>query len=92
MVSFDNFDSMGKVKNGCPFIEEDKLFGTYIDVLSESRGEETRRLLKYIGTNTDYNVDMVYEHILKVYNISDIYNGLHLNYMLSSKEQSRNFN
>lgn len=51
--------------------------------LSISFRENLRRSFDYIKENTGYNIDLIWQHILRVYNISDIRECLHLNYIIS---------
>lgn len=71
-------------KNGRPFISREYIVNDYETVLNNSRGEEIKYVLAYIDKKTDYPYNNIISHLLKIYNIYDIYNSLQLNYILSS--------
>lgn len=66
----------------CPIFKRRSFFNTYDDYLTRNIGRSTIKLLDYIEKNTDYNSDMIWENILRVQNMYDIKNILHLNYSL----------
>lgn len=46
--------------------------------------EEPAQALAYIQNQTDYDAGMIWENLLRLYNVADLYHGLHLNYVLPS--------
>lgn len=46
--------------------------------------EEPAQALDYIQNHTDYDSGMIWDNLLRLYNVTDIYHGLHLNYVLPS--------
>lgn len=40
--------------------------------------------LEYISHNSDYDSDMIWENVLRLYNVADLYYSLNLNYVLPS--------
>ena len=53
-----------------------------LDGLSISFRENLRRSFQYIKEDTNYDIDLIWQHILRVYNIADIRECLHLNYII----------
>lgn len=46
--------------------------------------EEPAQAMAYIQNHSDYDTGMIWENLLRLYNVADIYHGLHLNYVLPS--------
>ena len=44
--------------------------------------------LSYLQNETNYNTDLIWDNVLRIYNISDLYHTLHLNYVLPSVQVS----
>lgn len=53
--------------------------------LNYAGGENLARTLKYIDENTDYDVNMIWDNVLRNYDINDIKNMLHIHYLLPSR-------
>lgn len=81
------------VKNRrCPVIKRKSFSQSYYDMLSETIGEATFELYDYIKNNLNYDVNLIWDNILRTCNMADIKNIMHLNYILPSKsliEKSR---
>lgn len=72
------------LQNGCPVLKR-KCFSTYEAFHNGNiLNTQTDRALRFIKNKTDYPVAFIYETILRLYNIADIYNNLHLNFVLPS--------
>ncbi|MPL95146.1 hypothetical protein SDC9_41312 [bioreactor metagenome] len=77
------------VKNRrCPIFKRRSFFHYYDEFLSLSLGNQSVDLFEYIKNNTSYNVDLIWQNILRTQNQSDIKKCLHLNYILSSKKSN----
>lgn len=46
--------------------------------------EEPAMAMEHIRNCTDYDIDLIWENVIRVYDPSDLYNSLHLNYVLPS--------
>lgn len=57
-------------------------FGEYMQV---GYGEDADRTLNYIDKNTDYDVGLIWENIIRTVNQTDFHNRLHLNYIIDSQ-------
>lgn len=76
----DRFRPNTLIQSGCPFMNMD-CFGISDDP-RYTMGEETSRAFSWIERETCYDTDMIWDIILKRYNICDIKQALHLNYTI----------
>lgn len=67
----------------CPVIKRRNFGAPYREYLNMCSGIQIRKSLEFLQNNTNYDVNLIIQNLLRVYNISDIYNNLHLNYILS---------
>ncbi|AQR97835.1 rhamnan synthesis F family protein [Clostridium saccharoperbutylacetonicum] len=73
------------VKNRrCPIIKRRSFFHNYNDFLAFNNGESSIEMMNYISQNTNYDINLIWDNILRVQNQADIKKCLHLNYILSS--------
>lgn len=68
----------------CPVIKRRSFFHNYFDFLNFTNGECSIDALEYIEKNLDYDVNLIWDNILRVQNQADIKRCLHLNYLLPS--------
>lgn len=68
----------------CPIFKRRSFMHDYNVVLNESVGQITPELFKYIDKETDYDINLVWDNILRVENQADIKKNLQLNYVLPS--------
>lgn len=68
----------------CPIIKKRCFFNNYHNVLSHNTGEEIVGAFEYIKSNLNYDINFIWENILRLHNYADIKNNLHLNYILPS--------
>ena len=68
----------------CPIMKKRAFFQDYEEAFSRSGGETVYEAFNYIDMHTDYDVDMIWETLLRLQNMADIKKRLHLNYILSS--------
>lgn len=68
----------------CPIFKRRSFFHNYEDFLNGSIGEPTYELMEYLKTETDYDVELIWENILRCCNQALIKQCLHLNYVLPS--------
>ncbi len=66
----------------CPIFKRRSFFHTITDYLRNTTGEQTSELYEYIRYHTDYDVNMIWDTILKNYNQYDIVKDLNLVYVL----------
>ena len=68
----------------CPFVKRKVFFAPYENFFAAGRGQNSRKCLEYIKNNTDYDVDLIWQHILRTQKMSVLRQNLNLNYILSS--------
>ena len=79
------------VKNRrCPVIKRKSFTNEYYEFLNCTTGEPTVELYEYIQNNLDYDLDLIWDNLLRIENMADIKNRMHLNYVLP-KFQNLNF-
>lgn len=74
----------------CPVFKRRNFFQEYFDIMNKSTGEVERELYDYLSNNTDYDVNLIWDNMLRVQNIADIKKAMQLNYVLSSKAKEHN--
>lgn len=67
---------------GSPVLKYKSICLPLKQILDLTKNEDSARCLEYIRENSDYDVGLIYQHILRISNISDIRDSLHLNYIL----------
>ena len=73
------------VKNRkCPIFEKRSFFYDYNEFLSLSNGNASIDLFDYIKNQTNYDVNMIWDNLLRTQHLVDIKNCLHLNYIIPS--------
>ena len=65
-----------------PVFKRRSFFQPYYAMINESNGAQGRQLLEYIEKHTDYDVELIWENILRSCNLADIKNCLYLDYFL----------
>lgn len=70
------------VNRRCPIVKVKSFSQNYYDILGDSVGNATIDTFDFIKNNLSYDVDLIWEHILRVSNMADIKKLLHLNYIL----------
>lgn len=71
------------IKNrNCPVFKRRSFFHNYDEILSLSVGNQAYELIEYLKGCTSYNVDLIWQNILRTENMADIKRNLHLTYIL----------
>lgn len=68
----------------CPIIKRRSFFHNYYDFLNFTNGECTIEVFEYIQKNLAYDINLIWDNILRLQNQADIKHCLHLNYILPS--------
>lgn len=68
----------------CPVFKRRVFFHEYKDTLLHTTGETAIVLYKYLEENHLYDVNMIWDNILRCYNHTEIARQMHLNYTLST--------
>ncbi len=66
----------------CPVFKRKSFTNEYYEFMNASLGEPTVELYEYIKNNFDYDMDMVWENLLRTDHMADIKNRMHLNYVM----------
>ena len=72
-------------KRRCPVFRRKSFFNIYEEFLSVSCGQSTWELYNYLKNETNYDVRMIWENILRTANMYDIKNRMQLNYILPTE-------
>lgn len=75
----------------CPIIKRRSFFTDYQDFMLNSCGESTAAAYDFIREHTDYNVNMIWDNLLRLENMAEISRAMQLNYMLPQEECERNY-
>ena len=67
----------------CPVFDRRSFFLDYYNYLDYSNGEDAYKLISYLEKE-NYNIDFIWDNILRTANQYDIKNALHLNYIVPS--------
>ena len=83
------FNAVKLIKiDNCPVFKRKSFFYDKSMLLEDSFGEAPIELFRYLQNNTDYDVDLIMENIIRTCNQSDFVNALGLYYVLSTGAQS----
>ncbi len=66
----------------CPIFKRRSFMHNYEDFHLTTAGEASYELMEYLKHHTDYDTDMIFENLLRCYDMELIKNCLHLNYVL----------
>lgn len=75
-------------KKRCPIVKRRVFFHDYIDLFTNTCGESYQLAYRYIKDHLDYDLNLIWDNLLRLENMTDINKALHLNYFLSSKSVS----
>ena len=70
------------INRKCPVIKIKSFSQNYYDILTDTIGNCTQKMYDYINKHTDYDVNLIWDYILQNFNMADIKNIMHLNYIL----------
>lgn len=70
----------------CPIIKRRSFFTDYHDFLLNTCGEPSIEAYDYIRENTDYDLNLIWDNLLRLQNMTEIHRAMHFNYMLSAEE------
>lgn len=85
----DLYDVYNIVESGTyPFLNIEAF--SLDDYIKHTMGDGLNKLMEYISESAYYDVDCIWEAILKRYNINDIKTALHLNYILNDNIKKKN--
>lgn len=69
----------------CPFMKKRTFYHEYGEAMERSGGEAASEAFKFICDELDYDIDLIWENLLRTQNMADIKKRLQLNYVISSR-------
>ena len=73
------------VEKKCPIFKRRSFMHKYDDFINDTTGEPSYELMEYLKNHTNYDVNMIWDNLLRCNNMAAIKDCLHLNYTLSEK-------
>ena len=74
----------------CPIIKRRSFFHSYEDYLSTTTGEVSVEAYEFIRDHLKYDVNMIWDNILRLQDMSDIKKNMHFNYILPQEFVNQN--
>lgn len=74
----------------CPIFKKRSFFHDADDYLRNTAGQQTIELYDYLKDKTDFNVDFIWEAILRDYHQADIFKNMNLTYILPTNQSENN--
>lgn len=88
-ICYNTFMPYGMVRERKLPIIRRKIFNyEYDQIINYTGGEEIRNVLEYVKKNTNYPVKLIWDNLLRLYNISDLKTNLNLNFILDEKNST----
>lgn len=72
-------------KQRCPVVKRRSFFQDYDEAFQRGGGESTQDAFRYIGKHFNYDVNMIWDNLLRITNMAELKRRLHLNFVLSSE-------
>lgn len=69
----------------CPVFKRRSFMQNYSNILHDTFGQEAVEAYEYIDQHTEYDVNLIWDNILRVENQADIKKNMQLNYILDSR-------
>lgn len=69
-------------KRNFPFFKKQQIAYNTLDLQTQ---ENVKKSLDYIEQHTEYDVNLIWENVIRTMDISDIYRSFHLRYLISDK-------
>lgn len=70
------------INRKCPVMKQKSFSQNYYDILTDTVGNATSDTYEYIRKHTDYDVNLIWDNVLRIDNMEEIKNITHLNYIL----------
>lgn len=70
------------INRKCPVMKQKSFSQWYYDILTDTSGMAAFNAFEYINQYTSYDVNLIWDNILRINNMADIKNHLKLNYIL----------
>lgn len=76
------------LRRGCPFFKRRSFFHEYGYLLEQGIGTASLELLQYLKERGTYDINMIWDNILRTCNMEDIFRCLHFNYVVDDTMSS----
>lgn len=76
----------------CPLLKRKSFYNIYEEYFISSCGEATVEVYDYLKNNSKYDVNLIWENILRTTNMSDVKDRMQLNYVLPKEIIKSNIN
>ncbi|MCD7820157.1 MAG: rhamnan synthesis F family protein [Lachnospiraceae bacterium] len=76
-------------KYGCPFFKRKAFCVSYRDIIQNTVGQEALELYEYLDENHLYDMNLIWDNLLRTCNLYDLFQNMHLNYTLSTRMSHR---
>lgn len=73
-------------KKNCPFFLKESFIGDYDNIISNTSGQAARELYEFLSAMTEYDMNMLWDTILKHGHQQDINHNMHLNYIINEEK------
>lgn len=70
------------INRKCPFVKQKMFSQNYYDILTDSLGYAPYKTMEYIEKHTSYDINFIWDSVLRKFNMADIKKMMHLNYIL----------
>lgn len=70
------------IRRKCPVMKQKSFSQNYYDIITDTIGNATADSLAFIRDHTNYDVNLIWDNILRTANMDDIKKQLHLDYVL----------
>ena len=78
------------INRRCPIIKLKSFSQNYMDIIMDTIGSCTINSYEFIKNNTSYDVDLIWQNILRTSNMASIKRLMHLNYILPTDYEIKN--
>ncbi len=69
----------------CPIFKRRSFFQDYTNIINDTAGESAHEAYEYLDKHTDYDVNMIWDNILRLENQADIKKNMQLNYVMDTQ-------
>ena len=79
------------ISKRCPIIKRRSFFTNYQDFMLNSCGETTAEVYEYLKENNLYDLNLIWDNLLRLENMTEICRAMQLNYMLPESECQKEY-
>ncbi len=83
------YNSLAILRQGFPLLRKKALLISYDQVIARNIGSQATKSLEYVAENTDYPMDLIYDHIIRKKDPYELFCTLNLNFILSDTQSRK---